>query len=75
MSKPKKVEKKKKYKYVLQEDGKFKPILIEDGDKKEKKNGWLHNNYSTSIIICYYNACYKGELKWEEKNFLEMNLK
>jgi len=39
MSKPKKVEKKKKYKYVLQEDGKFKPILIEDGDKKEKKNG------------------------------------
>jgi len=38
MSKPKKVEK-KKYKYVLQEDGKWKPILVEKDDKKEKENG------------------------------------
>ena len=63
MSKPK--EKKKKYKYVLQEDGKWKPVLVEKDDKKKKENGWLHNNYSTSIIICFANAYYKGgELKW-----------
>ena len=30
---------KKKYKYVLQEDGKYKPVLIDDKkkDKKEKE--------------------------------------
>lgn len=37
MSKPKKVEK-KKYKYILQEDGKWKPVLVEKDDKKEKEN-------------------------------------
>jgi len=34
MTKPK-----KKYKYILQEDGKYKPVLIDDKkkDKKEKE--------------------------------------
>jgi len=64
MSKPKKVEK-KKYKYVLQEDGKWKPILVEKDDKKEKENGWLHINYNISIIICFIDAHYKrGGIKW-----------
>ena len=32
---------KKRYKYVLQEDGKYKPVLIDDKkkDKKDKKDG------------------------------------
>jgi hypothetical protein len=35
-----KKKKEKKYEYILQEDGKFKPVLIDDKkkDKKDKKD-------------------------------------
>ena len=31
------VKKKKKYEYVLQEDGKYKPVLIDEKKSKDKK--------------------------------------
>lgn len=33
-----KEKKKEKYEYVLQEDGKFKPVLIDDKKKDKKDN-------------------------------------